>query len=948
MTSFPLRLITAAAMFACSVAGQAAVNPNETLPSAPDVKTGTLANGLTYYIKKNGKPEKRLELRLVVRAGSVLEEEDQRGLAHFVEHMAFNGTTHFKRNDLISYLQSIGVKFGADLNAYTSFDETVYMLPIPTDKKENVETGFQVLEDWAHGVKFEDEAIDGERNIVLEEMRARGGVNERMMKAILPKMLNGSLYADRLPIGKEEVLKHFKYDAAKRFYRDWYRPDLMAVVAVGDIEPAQAEQLIQRHFAHLKNPAHPRARVYPDIPPRAQSESLVVTDKEAAANAVAIRYTIRKEPDRRTFADFRADLHESMVGFMLGQRVQELTQQAEPPFVGGFAGMMPAVTGYRAFTSFAVLGKGGAKPAIDALVQEVERARRFGFSAQEFERAKKTILRSYELAYQERDKTESAASVNELVGAFLLRRPVGPGIATTYAYAQELVPAASLEDINALAARLLPSHGQKLVVYQGNDKAEPPAPKEPDLLALADAAENRTVAQHEEKALAAELMERPSKPGTIVAETVNQALGTTELRLSNGVKVILKPTDFKNDQVMMSGQRPGGQSLYGGDDLYNARYASTLVANMGVKFSPMDLQKMMAGRIAVAVPFVGALQEGMFGYAGSKDMEAMLQQAHLLYTPPRRDEDLYRSFIGKQRDLARTSLSNPDVVFNDASIATLYNNDPRVERPARVEDFDHVQLDRALAIYRERFGSARDFTFFIVGSFDLAAAKQMAATYLGSLPVTDAPVAYKDVGIRPVKGVVKKDVYKGSESKSVVAFTFTGEAPYSEGAWLHQNALVEILNIKVNEVLREKLGLIYSGHVGAELHKLPYGHYKVTVNLPCAPENTGKVADAMLDLVRTIQRRGPEAADLAKVRENWSVSHRRDMRENGHWMNALAISYLNGQDPASILTFEQRAAAVTPADVQAAAKRYFDFDNYVQMTLYPEAKQAAGQAQAAN
>ncbi|MRV76525.1 insulinase family protein [Duganella sp. FT92W] len=948
MTSIPLRLIAAAAMFACALAGQAATNPNDTVPSAPDVKTGKLANGLTYYIKQNGKPEKRLELRLVVRAGSVLEDEDQRGLAHFVEHMAFNGTTHFKRNDLVSYLQSIGVKFGNDLNAYTSFDETVYMLPIPTDKKENVETGFQVLEDWAHGIKFDDEAIDGERNIVLEEMRARGGVNERMLKAILPKMLNGSVYADRLPIGKEEVLKHFKYDAAKRFYRDWYRPDLMAVVAVGDIDPAEAEKLIQRHFAHLKNPAQPRPRLYPDIPARAGSESLVVTDKEAAANAVSIRYAIDKERRPATYADYRAELHESLVGFMLAQRVQELTQQAEPPFVNGFAGMLPAVTGYRAFSSFAVLGKGGAKPAIDALVQEVERARRFGFSAQELDRAKKTILRSYELAYQERDKTESAASINELVGAFLTRRPVGPGIAANYAQAQEWIPAATLEEINALAARMLPSHGQKLVVYQGNDKAEPPAPKEPELLALADAAEKRTVTRHEEKVLAAQLMEPPSRPGAIVAETVNQALGTTTLQLSNGVKVVLKPTDFKNDQVMMSGQRPGGQSLYGADDVYNARWASTLVANMGVKFSPLELQKMMAGKFAVAVPFMGELQEGMFGYAGASDLEAMLQQAHLLFTRPRRDEDLFRSFIGKQRDLARTSLSNPDVVFNDVSIATLYNNDPRVERPARVEDFDHVQLDRALAIFHERFGSARDFTFFIVGSFDVEATKKLAATYLGSLPVTDVTVAYKDLGIRPVKGVVKKDVYKGSESKSVVTFTFTGEAPYSEDAWLRQNAMVEILNIKINEVLREKLGLIYSGQMSAELHKKPYGRYHVAVNLPCAPENTGKVADAMLDLIRTIQQRGPEAGDLAKVRENWLVKHRSDMRENGHWLNALGISHLNGQDPASILTFEQRAAAVTPADVQAAAKRYFDFGNYVQMTLYPEAKQVANQAQAAH
>ncbi|GAB2864660.1 insulinase family protein [Pseudoduganella ginsengisoli] len=941
MTSAPLRRIAAAAMLTCTLTGQAAINMNDTVPSAPDVKTGKLANGLTYYIKKNGKPEKRLELRLVVRAGSVLEDQDQLGLAHFVEHMAFNGTTHFKRNELISYLQSIGVSFGHDLNAYTSFDETVYMLPIPTDKKDNVETGFQVLEDWAHGVKFEDDAIDSERNVVLEELRARGGVEKRMLQATLPKMLNGSLYAERLPIGKEEVLKNFKYDAVKRFYRDWYRPDLMAVVAVGDIEPQEAEQLIQRHFGHLKNPAQPRPRAYAEIPPRAQSEALVVTDKEARNNAVTVRYTIRKEPVRKTFADFRDDLQEGIVGIMLAQRVQELTQQAEPPFIGGHAGMTPVVPGYRTFASSAVLGKRGAQPAIDALVQEVERARRFGFSEQELERTKKMFMRAIERAYQERDKTDSAGHVHSLVKAFITQKDVDPAIADIYAYAQELVPAVTLDQVNALAANMLPSHEQKLVVYQGNDKAEPPAPAEAALLAMANAAEEQKVAKREEKVLATKLMEQLPKPGAIVAETVDKALGTTEWRLSNGVRVVLKPTDFKNDQVLMAGFRPGGQSLYGGDDLFNARYASNIVSSMGVKFAPVDLQKMLAGKTVSSSSWVGALGEGLRGGSGSADVETMLQLAHLAFTQPRRDEALYQSFIGKQRDLARNAMSNPDVVFSDASIATLYNNDPRVARPARVEDFDHIQLDRAMAIYRERFASARDFTFVVVGSFDLAAMKPLVAAYLGSLPVTDAPVAYKDNGVRPVKGVVKKNVYKGAENKSMVTLTFTGEAPYSEAAALNQSALAEILNIKVNEVLREKLGLIYSGHVGASLNKMPYGHYSVSITLPCAPENTDKVADAMLGLVRTIQQQGPEAADLAKVKENWSVNNRRALRENGYWLSHLDGAYANGLDPATILTFEQRAAAVTPADVQAAAKRYFDFDNYVQMVLYPEAKQAS-------
>lgn len=942
---FALRTLALAAALIVSLASPAGyavegmINPADIVPSAPDVKTGKLANGLTYYIKPNARPVNKLELRLVVRAGSVLEDEDQRGLAHFVEHMAFNGTTHFKRHELTSYLQSIGVKFGADLNAYTSFDETVYMLPIPTEKKENIATGFQVLEDWAHGVLFEDDAIDAERKIVLEELRARGGVEKRMLDAILPKMLNGSLYAERQPGGKEEVLKQFTPDALKRFYRDWYRPDLMAVVVVGDIDPAQAEQLVQRHFGHLKNPESPRQRWYPDIPARAQSEALVVLDKEATNNSLSIRYAIRTDKEQKTFADYRAQLADGIVGFMLSQRIAELNQQAEPPFINGAAGLGTVVTGYRAFNASAVLGKGGAVPAIDALVQEIERARRFGFTQSELERTRKIMLRFIERAYNERDKSESSYFARKLVGSYAARKAVEPGIANEYAWSQQLVPAISLEEVNAAARALLPTHEQKLVIYHGNEQSEAP-PQGGNLLAALDAAESRIVKAADEKIYASQLMEQLPKPGNIVKETVNKALGTTELRLSNGVRVVLKPTDFKNEQVLMTGYREGGQSLYDVRDMFNARYASAIVGHMGVlKFAPLELQKILAGKAVSAYASLAPLNEGFGGSAASADVETMLQLLHLEFTQPRRDDALFQSFIGKQRDLARTTLSNPDVAFADASIATLLGDHPRLPRLARVEDFDQVQLDRVMDIYKERFASAKGFTFFLVGSFDPAKIKPLIATYLASLPVPDLPVKFRDLGVRPVKGVVKKEVFKGTEPRSQVVLTFTGETVYSEEAAMRQEALAEILNIKLNDVLREKLGLIYSGQVGAQMNKLPYGNYVMTVQLPCAPENADKVADAMLALVRQIQEQGPDAADLAKVRANWLTTQHRAMRDNGYWLTRLLTTHVNGTDPASLLKFDQRVAAIKPAEIQAAARRYFNMENYVHMVLYPEPKQ---------
>ena len=350
MTFISLRKLVVCFLFlALSWSAHSALVLNDPLPVNPQLKTGKLDNGLTYYIQKNSKPEKRVELRLVVKAGSILEEADQQGLAHFVEHMAFNGSQHFKKHELISYLQSIGIKFGADLNAYTSFDETVYILPIPIEnagadnKKSNLETGLLVLEDWAHGLTMNNADIDAERNIILEEARLGKGANDRMDKQLYPALLNGSRYAERLPIGKEDIIKHFKYDEIKRFYRDWYRPDLMAVYVVGDIDPAQVEAMIKADFSPLTNPAHERPRNYATIPTRSQSAGLVITDKEATNNMVMIRYPVQPNKEDKTIGDYRESLIKMLISSIVNQRLQQLTEQASPPFLAGTSGMVERV-----------------------------------------------------------------------------------------------------------------------------------------------------------------------------------------------------------------------------------------------------------------------------------------------------------------------------------------------------------------------------------------------------------------------------------------------------------------------------------------------------------------------------------------------------------------------------------------------------------------------------
>ena len=935
-TRFLRHALFAAVLLTQPFVAGAALQLDTPIPVGPQVKVGKLPNGLTYYIQKNARPERRLELRLVVKAGSIQEDDDQQGLAHFVEHMAFNGSTNFKKHELVEYLQSIGVKMGADLNAFTSFDETVYVLPIPLDRADNIAKGFQVLEDWAHGLSFDEAAIEKERGIVLEELRLGKGAGDRMSKQLLPKIYNGSRYAERLPIGKEEVLRSFRPEALRRFYRDWYRPDLMAVVAVGDADPALLEKLIRAHFGKLANPVPSRERVYAQIPAREATEALVVTDREAGGSSVLIRYPVQKVTEPDTVRGYREQLVEGLFADMLGDRLRELAQLPAPPFLRGSSGLAKLTRFYKSFNSSAAIGPGGAPAAIEALVRENERVRRHGFSSAELERAKKDMMRGFERTYSERDKTNSAAYVAEYMRNFLQQEPL-PGIAAEYAYAQEMLPGISLQEMNAYARRTIPLESSKLVVYTGPVQRDVPPPQGEALLAALARAERAEVAPYEEKTVAAQLMAQPPKAGRIVAESQDKALGLTHLTLSNGIKVILKATDFRNDQVILSAARYGGQSLFGDADILNARYANGIVASMGLKdYSPLDLSKILAGKSAAVTMGMAGYSEVVAGSSGAADIETMLQMLWLRFDSVRRDENLFKSYLGKQVEAARNRLGQPAARFSDTVTATLYNNHPRAPKPLRPEEYAQISLERSIAIYRERFASAKGLTFVMVGSFDIERVKPLLATYLGSLPTGDIPLGWRDVGLRPVRGVVKRAVQSGTEPKSVISLTFTGKAEFSQQEQMRMQALVEVLNLRIIEVLREKLSLIYGGNAGGAISRIPYGSYSLAFNLPTGPESVGKVLAATFEEFERLKREGPQPAELAKVKQNWIQNYRRSLRENGYWLGRLQSSLMDGTDPQSILTHEARVEALTALEVQEAAQRYLDNNNYVQVVGYPK------------
>lgn len=905
------------------------------IPVSPDIKTGTLPNGMRYYIKKNSKPEKKMELRLAVNAGSILEEDNQQGLAHFTEHMAFNGSKNFKKNDLVSFLQSIGVKFGAHLNAYTSFDETVYMLNIPLDKPENLEKGLTVLEDWAGGVAFDGAEIEKERGVVLEESRGRKGAQDRMNQQLYPKLFVGSKYANRLPIGQDEILKTFKPEVIKQFYKDWYRPNLMAVVAVGDFDVADIESKIKAHFGKLKNSPKAKERYMVEIPARQQTEGLVVTDKEATNAVLQIIHPIVKGKDEVTLGDYRESIINGLFQSMLGQRMQELTQKASPPFIFGGSNMGGFLRGTEAFTSFALLSPAGVEPAINALIQEGERARQFGFTAGELDRIKKSMLKNMERSYNERDKTESDGYADEYVRNFLEKEPI-PGIENEFAYYQAFLPTITLEEVNKYAARIIPQGGKKLAFISAPENPGFTLPTNEQLLTMIESASKLEVKPYEETVVATSLMEAAPTAGKVIAEKTNAEVGVTEWTLSNGIKIMAKSTEFKNDQVLMSAARFGGQFLYDTKDRYNAENAATVIGQMGIgQFSPTDLQKVLAGKSASATPRISQLSEGFNGQSSAVDIETMLQLTYLYFTQPRMDEDLFKSFVSKQKGFVQNMMANPQMVFQDTLLTTLYAKHERGPRTPSPDIFDKIDVKRAMEIYKNRFSNANGFTFFFVGKFDLAALKSLCETYLGSLPSTGAASNFKDIGLRPVKGVVKKSVYRGKEQKSFISMQFTGEAPYSDAEQLKIQMLVELMNIKLIEKLREDIGGMYSGGMGGSLSKNPYGNYNISCSVPCGPENVDKLINATWEEINKVKA-GPSETDLNKVKETLKNQWKESMKDNSFWRTKMQQWVELGSNPADVLNTDKRIDAVTVKDIQATAQKYFNEKNYLQAVLYPE------------
>jgi zinc protease len=940
------KTFVALASLLLSLSATAQVQLDTTLPVDPHVRVGHLDNGLTYYIRQNAQPAKKVELRLVVNAGSILEDENQRGLAHFCEHMAFNGTKHFQKNDLVSFLQSIGVQFGADLNAYTGFDETVYILPIPTDKPGNLDTGFMILEDWAHNVSYTTQDINEERPVILEESRLGKGAAQRMRDKYFPTLFDGSLYAERLPIGLDSIIKSFNPDTLRNFYHTWYRPDLMAVVVVGDVDPAKAEALIKSHFGYMQNPSPEKTRFAATVPARTQYQGLVVTDKEATNYKVELFYSPDTKQPIVNLGDYRKDLMKDLFGMMLGQRLAELTQKENPPFLGAAGDFEDFVRNYQSFYGRATVGKDGVDSATYALIREINRVKQYGFTEGELARAKKNLLNSMEQAYQERNKTESGDIVDEYVQNFLEKEPI-PEIENEYRYFQELLPGISAQEVSGLAASLN-QNSNYLVLLTGPDKGDFPLPTNEALLAIAKTADVLPVTAYKDKTVATDLIAQKPTPGKIIKEINDARMGTTELTFSNGVKVVIKPTDYKNDEILFGGFRKGGKSWYGAPDRFNVEYAATVVTTMGIgNFSPTDLKKVNAGKTVSLTP---SLDEHFAAFSGSssvKDLETLLEMVYLYSTQPRKDTALYNAFRSRNETALKFIMANPQAAFLDTLRTVLYQNN--VLAPIIVphaEYFQQMDLDRALQIYNEQFGSGSGFTFTLVGSIDLEKIKPLLAQYLGALPSNGKVSSFKDNGVRPLADGSTLVVHKGKAARGLILRFYDEEAPYTEAGSLAFDGLGEVLNIRIIDRLREKIGGIYSGGVETEWSHYSVSNAGLVVQLPCNPDKVDTLITAFKEELQKIRDNGPTAEDLEKVKAQWKEKYTTDSKQNAYWLSALQDVYLMGQSSSATLDYLSRIEALKASDIQKAAQELAKEKHSFTAIQLPEAAAATPAAPA--
>lgn len=903
------------------------------LPVDPNVRYGKLDNGLTYYVRHNKLPANRADFYIAQNVGSILEEENQRGLAHFLEHMAFNGTEHFPGKSMLNYLESIGVKFGANVNAYTAFDETVYNLSdVPVIRENIVDSCLLILYDWACAISLEDQEIDNERGVIHEEWRTRNDANFRAWDKMVPGMYPGSQYANRMPIGLMEVVDNFPYQDLRDYYHKWYRPDLQGIIVVGDIDADRVEAKIKELFGKIPAPVGAAERIYYPVPDNKEPIVVTSTDKEATSTRITVYYKhdVLPKEIKATPAGLVMMYMQMVTANMLNNRLEELTQKVDAPFLaaGTYDGNYFVSKTKDAFTGVALAKEGEVEKALTALTAEMERVNRYGFTASEYDRARADFLRQIENIYNEREKTKNDRYVNEYVNHFTEGGSIS-GIETEYQLFNQIAPAITVDQVNKYIEDLL-GEDNIVITVNGVEKPGLTYPSKEELLKVFNDTRTADLQPYEDKVSNEPLISDLPKPGKIVKEEKDTRFHTTIWTLSNGAKVILKPTDFKADEILLKASSPGGTLPLDDAEVINIKVIDDAVDAGGLgNFSPTDLQKALAGKVVSVEAEVGERSENVKASCSPKDLETMLQLVYLTFTDPRKDEELFNAWKNRTKSWLENMKANPRMALNDTMTVAMYNNHPRKQN-LKAEDLDKVDYDKVLAIYKDRFKDASGFVFTFVGNIQPDSLRPLAERYIASLPSTYSGEKMTDRTIPLRQGAYSNHFTRDMEtSKSSVYAFYTTVGKYSPEEAIRLSMLDQIMDIVYTETIREEEGGTYG--VGTTSSINPVNNEMVfLLYFDTDPQKMNKLLSLAIAEFKKVAENGPAPETFNKVKEYMLKKRAEDLQENKYWLDQIDFYNLFGID--RFTGYEDLVKKQTPGDIQKAAKAFLK-GNLVEVSM---------------
>jgi zinc protease len=930
---FLYALAAAALLLAACASSPRAASSGGPLPTDSNIHSGKLANGMSWFVAKNSEPGNRLFLRLAVKAGSSLEDNDQRGIAHLVEHMCFNGTEHFAKDSLVDYFESIGMKFGPEVNAYTSFDETVYELEIPADDPVILEKSLLVLHDWASSVSFDQDELDKERGVVIEEWRLGRGASGRVEDKEIPFLLNGSRYGERQPIGDPEIIKTVTRARVLDFYKKWYRPDLMSVVIVGDADPVMLSRRIETVMGSIPAAAKPAARPAWKVALQKEPSALVIRDPEIQYTTVQL---MEQYPsDRlRTESDLRAKIARIIAYGAFNARLSEKIHAADPVLLAGRAGIRRLV----APTQFSYTGmvpvNGKFDAGLDQTLEELARFEKYGVTDAELERAKGDILDSVKQMWLDREKYHSANYIDGIMQSILYAEPP-LSIQDEYDLYNKIVPTITAKEVGESIRKWYTGTGKLLLVTAPENAQDVPDGK--TLLAQWQNWKPKTeLAAYAEHGLERPLVSEIPVPGKIVKEEKIAASGIKQWTLSNGARVLVYPTAFKTNEILFSAWSKGGSSLSAEKDYPSAAVATSYARMSGLNgFSATDLQKKLSGKTVSAGPWIDESWEGLYGSSSAKDMETLLQLVNLDFTAPSFTDEGWKTLSGQLNTVAESRANNPDEMFADLSAKLLYGDSVRHSNltPSLVARMDRAKAEAA---YRARYADAGDFTFAFVGSVDEAKLKGFVETWLASLPSSGKKEEAADVAVPFPSGQRDGSINMGIEQKARVMIAFGGSQKIASGDLELFDMMCSVLEIKLRETIREDMSGSYGVQVQGSIVNYPAPHYEIRIEFGCDPARTDELSKAVLDQVKWMQGAPVDEKYVTKMRETYKRSQEEGLKNNEFWIREISSRSMTGRSLDGITATDAVLAQITGERFRDMARAYFSADNYVRATLLPK------------